>query len=278
MSLERVSASCANADTAHDWVRAVRRSIGTMRQNLGDDHSLQSLACSAWLSPFHFHRVFHQVTDSTPARFLAAWRMAEAKRMLAYGQASVTDICMQVGYSSLGTFTSQFTRMVGMPPGRFRRLVVAYGDRCCNDVLRDLPARQPGDVTAGPAVTVSGGPAGAPVVAGLFASGIPQERPVACTLLPAGGRARVGPVPEGVHHMLAMGFDESVTVVDAVADADLDRCHVGAADGALCVNGGRTDPPWMEVRLRPRRPTDPPVVLALPLLLIAADRTATMAG
>jgi AraC family transcriptional regulator len=109
--------------TADMWSEAVLRSIGTMRENLGEELSLRTLARSAWLSPFHFHRVFHRLTDSTPARFLAAWRIAEAKRRLAYSEDSVTDVCMHVGYASLGTFTSQFTRVVGVSPGRFRRLV-----------------------------------------------------------------------------------------------------------------------------------------------------------
>ena len=55
---------------------AVLRSIATMRENIGEDLPLRTLAQAARLSPFHFHRVFQRVTDATPARFLAAWRMA----------------------------------------------------------------------------------------------------------------------------------------------------------------------------------------------------------
>ncbi|WP_305788071.1 helix-turn-helix domain-containing protein [Symbioplanes lichenis] len=250
MSVERVEADCATEHTADDWVRAVRRSIRVMREHLGDDYSLRELARSAWLSPFHFHRVFLKVTDSTPARFLAAWRMAEAKRMLATSRVSVTEICMRIGYSSLGTFTSQFTRAVGVPPGRFRRLVAAYGDRPCNDVLRAIRPAQPVD----PALTVpvTGGPPGALAVVGLFRSGIPQERPVECAIVAVPGSARFSVAPPDARP-LAVVFDDSVTVAEAVADAELDRCWVAAGP---------------DLRLRPRRPTDPPVVLALPLLLV----------
>jgi AraC family transcriptional regulator len=266
MSLERVAADCATGHTAEDWVTAVRRSIGTMRENLGEELSLRTLARSAWLSPFHFHRIFLKVTDSTPARFLAAWRMAEAKRMLVGSPASVTDICMQIGYSSLGTFTSQFTRTVGVPPGRFRQLVGAYGDRPVNDVLRGQAPPEPG--VARLTAVISGGPPGVPVVAGLFRSGIPQERPAACAIVDAPGIAEFTSLPEGMSHLLVVSFEESVTVAEAVTAGDLDRCHVGAVE----IPGDATARPCeVEVRLRPRRPTDPPVVLALPLLL-AVDR------
>jgi AraC family transcriptional regulator len=269
MTIERASANCATRNTADDWVSAVRRSIGTMRENLGEEHSLRTLARSAWLSPFHFHRVFLKVTDSTPARFLAAWRMAEAKRLLAYGEATVTEICMHIGYSSLGTFTSQFTRTVGVSPGRFRRLLAAYGDRPFNDLLRELSRAPAAPGPAAIAVSVLGGPPDVPVVVGLFPSGIPQERPVACAVLPGPGTAWFGTRPDGADHPLAMAFDESVSVVEAVAATDLDRCYVGAGE---VPPAAAAPPATVEIRLRRRRPTDPPIVLALPLLLAADHR------
>jgi AraC family transcriptional regulator len=275
MSLERVSANCASGHTADDWVSAVQRSVETMREDLGGEHSLRSLARSAWLSPFHFHRIFMKVTDTTPARFLAAWRMAEAKRMLAHSSASVTDICMQMGYSSLGTFTSQFTRTVGMPPGRFRRLLDAQPDRPFNDLLRDLG--QSWAVPSAPqlSVTVTGGPMAVPAVVGLFRTGIPQERPTACAFVDVPGRAVLAGISEGPHYPLVMSFDESVTVVEAVAGGDLDRCYVGAGDVTSALAIREATDSTVGVKLRGRRATDPPIVLALPLLLAAADRGQT---
>ncbi|HKS97926.1 MAG TPA: AraC family transcriptional regulator [Rugosimonospora sp.] len=255
---------------ADDWMRAVLRSIGVMRENLGNDHSLRTLAEVAWLSPFHFHRVFHRVTDSTPARFLAAWRMAEAKRLLAFSPDSVTDICMRIGYSSLGTFTSQFTRMVGVSPGRFRRLLAARGDRPFNDTLAALGGRLGGPARVQLTVAVSGGPV-APVAVGLFPTGIPQQQPAACAVVWTPGSAALGDLPDGVYHPLAMCFDPAVTVAEAAAMTDLDGCFVAAADDVVSiVDGCAASAAAVPLRLRPRRQTDPPVVLALPLLLEAA--------
>jgi AraC-like DNA-binding protein len=267
MSVERVAAECTTGGTADDWVSAVRRSIGAMRANVGEEHSLRALARSAWLSPFHFHRVFLKVTDSTPARFLAAWRMAEAKRMLAGSGTSVTDICMQIGYSSLGTFTSQFTRTVGVPPGKFRRLVAEHGQRPVNDVLRSAARTTEGDGPARLTVAVTGGPAGLPAVVGLFRCGIPQEPPRACAAVETPGTVTFTTLPDGMRHVLAAAFDESVTVAEAVVAGDLDGCYVGSGE---VPQDPVTSPSTTVVRLRPRRATDPPIVLALPLLLPAA--------
>jgi AraC-like DNA-binding protein len=256
-------------NTADDWMRAVLRSIGVMRENLGHEHSLRTLAQVAWLSPFHFHRVFHKVTDSTPARFLAAWRMAEAKQQLAFTQDSVTDICMRIGYSSLGTFTSQFTRMVGVSPGRFRRLVAAVGDQPFNDMLAALGRQQARPARVQLTVAVTGGPAGpVPVAVGLFPSCIPQQRPVSCAVVTTPGTVPLGDLPDGAYHPLAMCFDQTVTVAEAVAMADLDRCFVGASETMVSIVDGQVDSPAVvNLRLRNRRGTDPPLVLALPLLL-----------
>jgi AraC-like DNA-binding protein len=103
-------------------VVAATRAIEQMRRQLAEPLHLADLARVASFSPFHFHRLFRDVTDMTPARFLAALRMAEARRRLLHSQATVTAISGQVGYTSAGTFTTQFTRLVGTSPAQFRRL------------------------------------------------------------------------------------------------------------------------------------------------------------
>ncbi|MFI5495979.1 helix-turn-helix domain-containing protein [Actinoplanes sp. NPDC051859] len=258
--------------TADLWSEAVLRSIGTMREHLGEDLPLRTLAQAAWLSPFHFHRVFHRLTDSTPARFLAAWRIAEAKRLLAYKDDSVTDVCMQVGYASLGTFTSQFTRVVGVSPGRFRRLVQAYADVPFQDILERLGAALPAAHYPTVTVSVSGGPDGGALAAvGLFAGAIPQHRPEGCAVSAVPGTAGIVLASDAVVQPMAMCFDTSVTVREAVADTDLDGCYVAAAPSPVRVPGGGTAPVAVDLPLRRRRPTDPPILLALPLLMVAAE-------
>jgi hypothetical protein len=191
----------------------------------------------------------------------------------------VTEICMQIGYSSLGTFTSQFTRMVGISPGRFRRLLAGTGELPFNKLLAEVghrldPPRRP-QLT----VTVTGGPESTvPAAVGLFPSGIPQQSPASCAVAWPPGRVPIGDLADGVYHVLTMCFDDSVTVTEAVATTDLDRCFVGAGDQLVVVtDGAAVSGASVSMRLRARRAIDPPLVLALPVVLAAGAEQASAA-
>ncbi|BCJ62501.1 hypothetical protein Jiend_59230 [Micromonospora endophytica] len=108
---------------------AIVRAISRMRDQLHEPLTLIDIAQTEHFSPFHFHRVFREITTVTPARFLAALRMAEARRLLVHSQLTVAEVSTEVGYRSTGTFTTQFTRLVGIPPERFRRVARALPDR-----------------------------------------------------------------------------------------------------------------------------------------------------
>lgn len=250
-------------------VAAVLRSIRCIKENIGASHSLRGLAQVALFSPYHFHRVFRQHTASTPAQFLAAVRMAEAKRLLASTPLSVADVCARVGYASLGTFTTQFTRLVGAPPRRFRRLFEAYQSHSFASVLSSI--RPDAGDEAGDQVTgvVTGALPGAVAVAGLFHSGIPQERPVACAITSLPGGVSFGGLADGDYYPLAMAFHQCVTVAEVLFDQRPELCFVAASPKPLSVRGGMARESF-QLQMRTRRATDPPLVLALPLL-IAAD-------
>jgi AraC family transcriptional regulator len=262
---------CPANHTANDQITAVSRSIRHMHENLSQAHPLPSLARSALLSPFHFHRVFRQRTASTPARFLAALRMAEAKRLLADTTMNVTDICMHVGYSSLGTFITQFTRLVGMSPRRFRRLIEPVADQPIDTVFAAIRPALTAPAIVQVTVAVTGGPAGAALaVVGCFPSGIPQEQPAACSVVPVPSIASFGQLTDGDYHVLAMSFNPSATVLDALVGADDTACFVGASPVLVRIRDGRsTLVAPVQVQLRVRRPINPPLVLALPLQLAA---------
>lgn len=85
--------------------------------------TLADAAASACLSPFHFQRLFRQTFGETPHAFLTRRRLDAAKALLAAGGLSVTEICYEVGYGSLGSFSALFSKRVGCPPSRYRRVV-----------------------------------------------------------------------------------------------------------------------------------------------------------
>lgn len=87
--------------------------------------SIADLAREVQISPFHFIRQFEAVFGVTPHQFRIQSRLDLAKRLLAMGQHSVTDVCLEVGFSSLGSFSALFTLRIGEPPSAYRRRVRA---------------------------------------------------------------------------------------------------------------------------------------------------------
>lgn len=82
---------------------------------------VNEIARAVGISPFHFIRQFERVFGVTPHQFRIAHRLQLAKRLLADGDRSVTDVCMEVGFSSVGSFSALFTRRVGEPPSTYQR-------------------------------------------------------------------------------------------------------------------------------------------------------------
>ena len=83
--------------------------------------TLHNVAREASLSPFYFNRLFTQVFSETPHEFLTRLRIERAKTLLLADNRSITDICFDVGYESLGSFSSRFRSRTGLSPAAFRR-------------------------------------------------------------------------------------------------------------------------------------------------------------
>lgn len=98
------------------------RRLVRARELLADDTlTIRDIAGRVRLSPFHFIRVFGALFGDTPHQFRTRVRVDRAKALLSRGT-SVTDACMDVGFSSLGSFSAMFTRWVGTPPSAYRRV------------------------------------------------------------------------------------------------------------------------------------------------------------
>ncbi|MFE2756665.1 helix-turn-helix transcriptional regulator [Actinosynnema sp. NPDC059335] len=99
---------------------AVQRAITMMRTNYYEPLTLRDVAGAALVSPFHFSRLFHAAVGVPPGRYLTAVRLFEAKRLLLTTWMNVADVVATIGYSSVGTFTTRFTRAVGLSPTQYR--------------------------------------------------------------------------------------------------------------------------------------------------------------
>lgn len=86
---------------------------------------LERIAAEAHFSRFHFLRLFKDAFGETPHAYLTRCRIERAKELLARTDLPVTQICFEVGFASLGSFSTLFARHVGRSPDRFRRRWVA---------------------------------------------------------------------------------------------------------------------------------------------------------
>ena len=101
--------------------RAMLRVRDTLDRDYDHDLDIEALARLVHVSPDHLIRTFRAVFGETPHRYLQRRRVERAMFLLRSTDRSVTDICMAVGFSSLGTFSRVFRDVVGEPPSVYRR-------------------------------------------------------------------------------------------------------------------------------------------------------------
>lgn len=101
--------------------RRLLRARDLMDRVYWDELDIDRLAEVAMMSPAHFIRSFKGAFGETPHRYLQRRRVERAMYLLRTTTRSVTEICMEVGFSSLGTFSRTFTEIVGETPSQFRR-------------------------------------------------------------------------------------------------------------------------------------------------------------
>jgi len=262
-----LASSACREDTVASHRRAVERVITSARERLCEPISLRDMSRVAYLSTFHFNRVFHQITGLPPAKFISAMRLDEAKRLLLNTNRSITDISFEVGYNSLSTFTRRFTQRVGLGPREFRylaeRITPASVESLCAHYA-ELTGR--GTLHSSVEGFVdSPQPGEGPIFVGLFHAHIPQSRPVGGALLTSPGAFRIGPVPDGIYHLLAAALPRLADTLGYLLPNSANLL-VGAGNGPVIVRQGRAVGRF-DISLRPMLLTDPPLLVSLPFLL-----------
>lgn len=98
----------------------LRRARDLMDRDYAAPLDVPTLARAALMSPAHFSRQFRAAYGETPYGYLMTRRIERAKALLRRGDMTVTDVCMAVGCTSLGSFSSRFTELVGETPSAYR--------------------------------------------------------------------------------------------------------------------------------------------------------------
>jgi AraC-like DNA-binding protein len=100
----------------------LRRVRDRIDREYAEPLDVEALARGAHVSAGHLSRQFRVAFGESPYSYLMTRRIERAMALLRGGDLSVTEVCFAVGCSSLGTFSTRFTELVGVPPSEYRRL------------------------------------------------------------------------------------------------------------------------------------------------------------
>jgi hypothetical protein len=176
--------------------------------------------------------------------------------------AAITDVCFEAGYNSLGTFSNTFSELVGLSPQAFRTMPRRLtATQFATAIWKYLAARKP---ISGPVIEgVVEGPARPKgfVFVGTFTKGVPLGVPLSGTVMIGRGKFRIERPALAEFHLLAALLPVSASLADMAANLP-----ISLVASQRVLNDPNTPPEKPVLRLRPLRPTDPPIVLALPAL------------
>ncbi len=118
--------SSVQADRPHDLARLrelarLRRVRDRIDREYAQPLDVESLAQGIHVSAGHLSREFKRAYGESPYSYLMTRRIERAMTLLRRGDRSVTEVCFEVGFSSLGTFSTRFSELVGVPPSVYRQ-------------------------------------------------------------------------------------------------------------------------------------------------------------
>jgi len=118
---ERRRLTAVRPGTRLEIHRRLQLARAVIEDELAAPWTLVTMARAGMMAPHHFHRCFHLAFGETPRRWLARRRAERALALLRYTRSSVTDVCLQVGYASAGSFSTSFAARYGVPPSKIER-------------------------------------------------------------------------------------------------------------------------------------------------------------
>lgn len=254
-----------NGDPVSDKYPELIEVMKYIRQNLHEPLTIEQLSRYAAYSPFHFIRIFKEQTGLTPQYYIASLRLQKAKELLMTTDLPVRDIAMELGYQSLGSFTTRFGRSVGLTPAEFRNSAAHAAEH-----LRQLTdaaiwhsghEQAPGDCVEGSFRTEI--PFEGFVMVGLFSKPIPDGLPDYGTLVRTDNAFRFSGVKPGIYYLMATTVSWGMQARDILLPDMTLRAR--SASPLVVRHGERT--PHQELTLRPPRFDDPPILVSLPLLM-----------
>ncbi|MGO5014670.1 helix-turn-helix transcriptional regulator [Niallia sp. Sow4_A1] len=230
----------------------VLKSIEYMKNNYSDDTlTLDSIANSVNLSKFHFNRVFKKITGIPPRKYLMSIRLYKSKQLLHESNLRLTDICFDVGYNSLSTFTSKFKSEVGISPSTYKE----------KTSILDFKELQHKKVNGG---EITGRIIAPPnfvgtIFIGLFNEFIPSGEPIACSIQNRDGDFLIDGFPNGEFYLFVAGANKKDGLRFPIDTDNLYRCmhleKISVKDNSINLT--------YPLKLREKNIADPPIILSL---------------
>jgi len=124
-SISQVTGTADQAQRLRD-LRLLRRVKDRIDRDYAQPLDVEALARGVHLSAGHLSREFKKAYGESPYSYLMTRRIERAMALLRKGDLSVTDVCFAVGCQSLGTFSTRFTELVGVPPSVYRQQAGAW--------------------------------------------------------------------------------------------------------------------------------------------------------
>jgi AraC-like DNA-binding protein len=116
--LDRISEK--NSSRRDQYIQ-VRKSKTFMEKHYSETIELNKIAAAAFMSRFHYIRIFREIYGLTPRQYLRDLRISKAKELLKMG-VPITQVCFDVGYGSLPTFSNTFKRGTGYSPKEYQKM------------------------------------------------------------------------------------------------------------------------------------------------------------
>jgi len=244
----------------------INEAINYIQTHLYDHITLDKLASYVSYSPYHFSRVFKEETGLPPLYFVSSMRLQRAKELLLNTNLSVRDIGLEIGQQSLGTFTTKFTKSVGVTPAYFRNTQEEAKNLLNTLELLDEKAKfhQRADSPLNVKGTVSAiEEFDGVILVGLFPKPIPEGLPLYGTLLFSLGDFQFHNVKPGLYYL----FSTSVPWgMDAPSFLIPHKTLRYKPTGPLLIKENEQIP-HQDLLLRSAQLDDPPILISIPKLM-----------
>ncbi|WP_053367842.1 helix-turn-helix domain-containing protein [Bacillus sp. FJAT-27245] len=244
----------------------ITEAIHYIQTHLYDHITLDKLASHVSYSPYHFSRMFKEETGLPPLYFVSSMRLQRAKELLLNTNLSVRDIGLEIGQQSLGTFTTRFTKSVGVTPAHFRNTREEAENLL--HTLEQLDGKTKRQQFANSPLSVKGTVSSneefeGVILAGLFPKPIPEGLPLYGTLLFSLGDFQFHNVKPGLYYLFATSVPWGMDAQSFLIPHQTLRYK---PTGPILVNGNE-QVPHQDLLLRPAQLDDPPILISIPRLM-----------